>query len=349
MKYYKTFHDKYIDKECKLLIVADKSNYTMLNDILIRFINLNHNKIISFDLEFSQKGGRKIAIMQLALHFDNEIIILFINPLTLPNDINDKIKTILTDLNIIKIGHGTDSLDIPELFKFLENDEKRILFIRKLYDTRFLCEYIKALTDDKLCNIYKSMEDFNVVDREQIDFLTNNEKKLGSQWWYDLKITKLTPEIIDYAMYDALYLKKLLKNLKIETEKQKLDYKLLLDVGRYSILVQQNIIDSIGGNEFNTYRIHNYSFSDVYDTVYVLFNDEIPISYKKIFAFGYFKNKLLPLSRLCFYKMLDDNNNKIITQYNLMIKSLHLFPSIISMLHDLSNIMLSKMFDVLSQ
>ena len=341
MKYYKTFHDKYVNKECKLLIVDNKSSYPLLNLNLDRFIELDRDKVCAFDLEFSQKGGRKIAIMQLALHFDNEIIILFINPLTLDNESNNKVKTILTDMKTIKIGHGTDSLDIPELFKYLENDKSRVQFIRKLYDTRFMCEYVKALTDDKLCNIYKSMKDFTVIDNKQINFLIENEKKLGERWWYDLKITNLTPEIIDYAMYDALYLKKLLKNLKMESEKQKLDYNLLLEVGRYCILVQRDVFPVINGNNYNTLRIYDDNMSTIYDTAFELCYDKIPLSYKKIFAFGYFKNKLQPITRLCFYRVMLQEDKNIIGQYELMIKSMFLFPSIIIMIQNIA-LILSK-------
>ena len=82
----------------------------------------------------------------------------------------------LTDKTICKIGHGTDSLDIPALYKYINDKEKIIQFTNSLYDTRFLCEYINTFTPNKLCNIYFSIKYFNVVKEKQIIIKSQGEK-----------------------------------------------------------------------------------------------------------------------------------------------------------------------------
>lgn len=314
MSYYKTFYDKYVDKMVKLHIAYEKQHFPLLQDILTQFMNLKRQKTCAFDLEFSQVGGRKIAIIQFALYFDNEIIILFVNPRFLPNNINNIIRNMFTDTTITKIGHGTDSLDIPAIYEFLNDRDKCLQFTSKLYDTRFMCEFIKALTNDKLCNIYQCMIDFKVIDKQQLKFLVENEKNLGKFWWKSLDIRQLNSTIIDYAMYDALYLKNLTKKIKMEFEKQNLDYNLLLECSRFSILIQQKIIIIQSSNKFNTYRAFDESLIDLFETFYNYKFDELNISYKKILSFGYFKNRLLSPLKILFYNILSKNTTLINTK-----------------------------------
>lgn len=311
MSYYKTFYDKHVDKTVKLHIAYEKQHFPLLIDILTRFMDLKRQKTCAFDLEFSQVGGRKIAIIQFALYFDDEIIILFVNPRFLPNDINEMIKNMFTDITITKIGHGTDSLDIPAIYEFLNDKEKCLQFTSKLYDTRFMCEYIKALTDDKLCNIYQCMIDFKVIDKEHLNFLIENEKNLGKFWWKSLDIRHLNPVIIDYAMYDALYLKNLVKGLKMDIEKQNLDYNLLLECSRFSILLQQKIIVIQSSNKFNTYRAFNESLIDLFETIYSCKFENLNSSYKKLLSFGYFRNRLFSPLKILFYNMISNNTTLV--------------------------------------
>ena len=349
MSYYKTFYDKHVDKTVKLHIAYDKKHFPLLIDILTKFNLLKRQKTCAFDLEFSQVGGRKIAIIQLALYFDDEIIVIFVNPRYLPHEINNKIRNIFTDVTVTKIGHGTDSLDIPALYDFLGDKQKCMQFTNKLYDTRFMCEYIKALTDSKLCNVYQCMIDFTVIDDEHLKFLIANEKKLGEFWWKALDIKHLTTAIIDYAMYDALYLKKLTKNLKLEIEKQKLDYNLILECSRFAILLQQNIIEIPSINKFNTFRAYDESLINLFETAYSFKFEDLNLCYKKLLSFGYFKNRLfLPLKIMFYNVILNDTviinkkqpiNNNDISELQIinenMLKTMQQYPRLLSMFNQI--------------
>ena len=191
--YYKEFHDKYIDKKCHLLIVINKKHEIEMINVIDEFLNLKRVKTCGFDLEFNQPKTntkvRRIALLQIALYFDNRVVILFIDPELTP-DSNNKVKQLLTDNTVTKIGHGTDSLDIPALFHFLNDKTKIIEFTKTLYDTRFLCEFINSLTDNRLCNIYHCIELYKVIDKKQINFLSENEKKLGKFWLSHIDIRR---------------------------------------------------------------------------------------------------------------------------------------------------------------
>ena len=300
--YYKQFFDKYINKSCKLLIVKNKETLQEYKSVMKAFLSLKRIKTCGFDLEFNNEHGtRQIALIQLALYFDNEIIIIFIDskPSTLP-----EFKQLLVDQTVSKIGHGTDSLDIPALYKLLNDNDKILLFTKSLYDTRFLCEYLNSLTDNRLCNIYHSIEKFQVIDKEQVDFLAKNEKKLGKFWLTIININTLSKPLIEYAMYDALYLKKLTVNLKAIIKDKQLSYNLITDTTRLILLLRQNILTISSISSYHSYMHQKQTLKALFDIAYEKFIEKTSISNKKIFNFGFFRKQLLPFLQIVFYNSM---------------------------------------------
>ena len=307
MVFDRIFYDKYIEKECKLLIIKNSSLETKFQEIVKNFLELDRIKTCTFDLEFTQRqgknvyGSRAIEIIQLGLHFDNELMILFCNPNIMSEQSNMILRDLLIDDCTLKIGHGSDSLDIPALFEFLNNDHDILRFISKFYDTRFMCEYLIALTDKTKCNIYTSLEQFNVIDNEQLTFLVKNEEAMGKYWWKTIDIRNLDEKVIDYAMYDTLYLKKLAYNLKEIIKSQDLCYNLILEISRYSVLVQQKIITVPRVKDYNMYLYERESLISYFTSDIEMYLERQNVEVKKLFAFGYFKNKLIDLLRIVHY------------------------------------------------
>jgi hypothetical protein len=312
--FYKSFYDTDLEKHCKLLIVTDKDRELLFTQILNDFIALQTVKTCGFDLEFNtpskSTGKRRIALIQIALYFKKEIIIIFIDPEKLSASTNELFISMLTNKSICKIGHGTDSLDIPALYDYINDKEKIIAFTNSLYDTRFLCEYVNTFSDNKFCNIYFSIEYFGVVNEKQIDFLKDNEKKLGKFWLIYIDINKLPKTLIEYAMYDALYLKQLTKNIKGIIEDNGDNYNLILDVTRIVLLLRQNIYVIPSINHYNMFMINKQSLISIFNDTFDNFYNNIESSIKKIFAFGFFKKQLLPILQITTYYILC-NKNKV--------------------------------------
>lgn len=303
--YYKHFHDKYIDKNCKLLIVTNTEVEQEYCNIMNEFLDIKRLKTCGFDLEFNQPKKqtkvRRIALLQMALYFDDQVIIIFVDPTLLSKNSNKLLKQLLIDQNIIKIGHGTDSLDIPALYEYLHDDESIISFTKTLFDTRFLCEYLNSLTDNRLCNIYHCIELYKVIDKKQINFLEANEKKLGKFWLSHIDIRKLSKPLIEYAMYDALYLKNLLIKLKTTIKTQSLSYSLIVDVTRLVLLLRQEIFTIRPVSSFHLYMYRKQPLKLLFNIIYEKFYNHSSIEVKKILNFGFFRKQLLPILQTAYY------------------------------------------------
>jgi|SaaInlStandDraft_4_1057021.scaffolds.fasta_scaffold20982_3 hypothetical protein len=319
--YYKSFHDADLEKHCKLLIVTDKDKELLFTQLLNDFIKLPDIKTCGFDLEFNtpdkSTGERRIALIQIALYF-KEIIIVFIDPEKLSKSTNELFINMLSNKSILKIGHGTDSLDIPALYKYINDKDKILSFTNSLYDTRFLCEYTNIFTENKYCNIYFSIEYFGVVKEKQIDFLAENEKKLGKFWLIYIDINKLPKALIEYAMYDALYLKQLAINIKTIIDDNGDNYNLILSVTRLVLLLRQQIYVIPTVSHYNMYMINKMSLISMFNNTFNTFYDNIEQSNKKIFAFGFFKKQLLPLLQVAFYVIVC-NQNKVYSNNNTLM------------------------------
>jgi len=328
MSFNRTFYDDSLNKQSSLLIVIDKQTEKQMREIVDRFIEQKKLKTFTFDLEFNQskqhKTNRVMALIQIALFIADEIFILIVDPTIMCNLSNNKIKNLFSDKSINKIGHGTDSLDIPALQLYLDNDEHFMNFILSLYDTRFLCEYINSMTDNRLCNIYHCLETFNVVSKKQIDFLHHNEKKLGKLWFLKkIHITTLSPQLIDYAMYDALYLKKLANNLKEHIVNNGLKYNLINEITRFVLLLRQDALEISNIDTFNSFILENKStLKTSFQLCYDRFYENVDLNIKKILNYGFFRNRIMILFQTIYF-MTKCLNEKVKINKSLEINSTH--------------------------
>ena len=310
------FYDKSLNKKCKLYIVKNNKSEQIFSNFLQSYLSKNIKRIIGFDIEFNTPpksvNQREIAIIQLCFYLANYNLIIFYNPKLVSSITNDIMHELLIDKNIKKIGHGTDSLDIPALYKYLGTAEKCIKFTNTLYDTRFLCEYMNIITQDKLCNIYYLLEKFNVVESEQMKWLIENETKLGHFWQSIIDITDLSEELRDYSMYDALYLKKLLLKMRDymnKSDKKQYDFKLVVQATRLTFLIKRKMIIIEDYSYMNICFLENkIKLYDKFINKYNKFIEYCDIEISALFALGFFKNIFIKILQLKYYLLLAKKN-----------------------------------------
>ncbi len=232
--------------------------------IILKKINrLSHDPenqvLMAIDFEFNTK---KIALMQILfeVHINDKIIKKYF--IIYPPILNIKIirylkEHIMANLNILKIFHGSESLDIPyiinDFFDYFTELEFIINFFKSMIDTRYLCEYLK---ESNVCKIYDLLINLNIIDKSEKERLELNEQKMGNISEIFIDIHNLTSELILYAVHDVVYLidaYNVLKDKIIKTNPK--DYFLLLDCVRYSFLEKKNI-SNIG----DTLNINNYFY-----------------------------------------------------------------------------------------
>jgi hypothetical protein len=302
----KEFYDESISKNTKLLIVNNNETESYFSNFLSKYLSKNKRRIIGFDIEFNTPPGshneRVIAIFQIAFYFKKYVLVIFFNPLLVNNNTNRLITKLLTSQNIHKIGHGTDSLDVPAIYNYLSNTDDIIAFTNTLYDTRFLCEFTNVITGERLCNIYHLIDKYKVVKPEQMEWLKVNEKKLGDFWRKKIDINNLSPELRDYSMYDALYLKKLIILMKKDFTKSNYDFNLIIQATRLVFLLKREIIKLDDFSYLNICFLSNKKkLYDYFNEVFLKFNQDI-------LKIGYFKNQLIKILQLVFYIQICKNN-----------------------------------------
>ena len=302
----KEFYDESISKNTKLLIVNNNVTETYFSNFLSKYLSKNKRRIIGFDIEFNTPPGshneRVIAIFQIAFFFKKYVLVTFFNPVLVNKNTNKLITKLLTSQNIHKIGHGTDSLDVPAIYNYLSNTDDIIAFTNTLYDTRFLCEFTNVITGERLCNIYHLIDKYKVVKPEQMEWLKVNEKKLGDFWRKKIDINNLSPELRDYSMYDALYLKKLIILMKNDFKKSNYDFNLIIQATRLVFLLKREIIKLDDFSYFNICFLSNKKkLYDYFNEVFLNFNQDI-------LKIGYFKNQLIKILQLVFYIQICKKN-----------------------------------------
>lgn len=155
---------------------------------------------------------------------DNEKPVFILNPIKLsPEHKKQFIKYILCS-NIIKIFHGSDSLDFPHIYKDIlkQNKKKFIKFINHTVDTRFLCEFSKHIvsriglrnTMSKKCSIYNALLDHSVISTDTFGALEAVSAKINyNKPWI---IDELKEHQIIYSAYDVMYLYDLLESITVK-------------------------------------------------------------------------------------------------------------------------------------
>ena len=136
--------------------------------------------------------------------------------LTNPGEFDEKqmsllFKLLMTNLDIHKILHGADSLDMIYMTKTMFNGDKELIgkFLKNVVDTRFLCEYHLANEgyDKKQCSIYESLYRFKTISQDRYEFLNSTYDNMGAPQDVLWDIHKLSSFHVKYALYDVLFLK----------------------------------------------------------------------------------------------------------------------------------------------
>ncbi len=220
------------EKDKPITVVVD---HMTVDKFLIDCQNLSFSKngICGIDFEFDMNWKTKeryISLMQIILINDPEKYkdINVIKPIYLVDPLRQLSEPQMEQLieyifcsNVIKIFHGSDSLDFPHIYISIlrGNKNKFIRFINKSVDTRFLCEISKRVMrrvgminiNDNKCSLYNALLDHTVIDQKLFDVLTKISSKINyNKKW---EIQKLSPEQISYSSLDVSYLFDLLENI----------------------------------------------------------------------------------------------------------------------------------------
>lgn len=176
----------------------------------------NHHLYLGVDFEFTEHEIR-LAQLNFEHNRDTNSFIFILAPRQLTPEI---LKNFVTDIfcnrRIKKILQGSDSQDIPYIYKeLLAGDATNIRnFTRSLIDTRYYCEYYKLNHGDvskNKCTLYDDIAEnsavyyFGVVDDQQQENLARVLQTLpvDIKW----RVDKLTHAQLLYAQYDVIYLK----------------------------------------------------------------------------------------------------------------------------------------------
>jgi len=269
----------------------------------------NNDLILSIDFEFNSK---KIALMQINFETKFEDRFIFI---LYPPDLSNYwksflIKKILGNKNILKLLHGSDSLDIPYLFDDLIIRKKYIKkFMNNFIDTKFLCEYFNYQNNftDRKCKIYELLLDNKIISKKKYKELEINSEKMGHIYDIFIDINTISKELLKYSVYDVIYLKYLYnffpKNKNYKQLIPELTRIIILD--RREITNYFNYINNIL-NSMNNYFIkkkNNIKLIEIYKNKtnnlnLSKYNIEILIQ------INYFKNLIEVIKKYLIYKIL---------------------------------------------
>lgn len=211
----------------------------------------NYDELKKKQKQFKNKFGRETALIQICcdLSFMKKSYIIIIDPhdITKNKLYYDITKTLLCS-NSIKILHGGDGLDIPYLYdQFLINKKDIIEFTNKLYDTKFLCDYLNIIRKDRTrCNIYSFLRNENIMSQKKLDELLKNEHEMGKIQELYVDIKNMSNEFTKYSIYDVIYLKDLLIKI-LEYNTTEIDE--VIEMTRLTFLVRRNVIQLKGSSK----------------------------------------------------------------------------------------------------
>ena len=237
--------------------------YNLLNKI--NKISIKYQTYMGIDFEFNTK---KVALMQILfeVHKKSKIIKKYyiIYPPILNKKVGDYLKyNIMANTKILKILHGSESLDIPYLIDDYFNSELEpsIDFLLSMVDTRYMCEYLNISNNKvNICKIYDLLLEIKIINKEQKIKLEENEEKMGPIYNIIIDINKLTPELITYSIHDVVFLIDAYLKLKNDIiQKNPRDYYLLIDCLRYSFMERKNVTN-IGDDLVLINMMNNYFY-----------------------------------------------------------------------------------------
>lgn len=333
------------NKSYKYLCINDLVTLKFMFKNIIHYYNdSDKNKIIGIDFEFYKvyKKNKKASLIQINLENSTNISYIFVfdpNFLTIKK-LNIFIKFICSK-RIIKIIHGGEALDIPYLFDHLFNKNNKLIkkFLKKTFDTKFICEYLGF----NKCNIYDLLYEFNVIDDNTLNELNILNQNIGPIYEITLNINtiKLNKYYEDYVINDVLYLPSLYNKIKQSTYFSSNELFTLQELTNINFHIKRNfnkkfnlLYEKI--NKINNYFIINENNDKIklIDFFYYYFyyqNDNILLKYNVV---TYFSQFIQTIIKCLLYKQINakyiiykSNNIKYINKldcFNIILK----FPNI---------------------
>ena len=183
---------------------------------------INRHFYVGLDFEQSTVYTEKeIRLTQLCFEHNKDYrsMIMLINPTELePEMTSDYINLLFCNNRIKKILHGSDSQDIPYIYRklFADDTDLIIRFTQSMIDTRYLCEYYRLTVGEvpsNRCKIYDSEKErsgvliLGVVSEEQQEKLTVVLGSMGHHLDITWDIHNLSKPMALYAVYDVIFLK----------------------------------------------------------------------------------------------------------------------------------------------
>jgi hypothetical protein len=288
--------DKLNNKIFNVYVGNTNENIIFICEYINEFFNLKAEKYIGIDFEFKSvsKDKKDIALMQINFEISsiNEGVIFIIDPKLLNKKQKKLITNLLCNKHIIKILHGGEALDIPYLINNLldSSSAKTKDLLYNLVDTKYLCEYHHIINNvTKKCSIYDLYLEFNVINKEKYSYLSNIENIIGPIHTVEISINNLNTKLLEYVVYDVLYLCSLynkLKNIKNFNEINGLcrltfyykripssNYKLLTDaVVKLSETYIKSKSDKIKMVEIYQYVLHTFFYnSPIYNLLQITY------------------------------------------------------------------------------
>ena len=178
---------------------------------------------------------------------------------------------------------------------------KKLLSI--FIDTKFLCEYKFYENNQELgkCKIYHVLLNENIISQKVYDKLLENEKQMGPIYDIYIDINRLNENLIDYTLYDVLFLSHLVEKLQKDIK----SFKLINELTQLTFIDKRKIIDIIPKLEIN--KINNfiiyikkpYRLNDLFNLFLNKIKENIKID--KILKINYFKLTLIMIFKYEFF------------------------------------------------
>jgi hypothetical protein len=355
-----------------LVNISDKVDKRKLFSIfvIIYYLETHHyatksehkkQSYLGVDFEFNV---RQIALMQLNFEGKYFSCIFLTNPADFEPEITALYtKYIMENRFILKILHGSDSLDIPYLYQqFFQNKKDTIIkFTKNMIDTRFMCEFFKAVKQDTAkCTIYNALTDFKVIDAQKLADLNKMNEEMGHIQDISWLISNLSSKEFEYSARDVLYLKYLYRNIIKEcqrySESTKMTISYLPDVIHFIFLERRSITDILVRckkevdpiNNYLIFKEHqkqNFTLISIFNKVMENIELKNNIDIKSIITINYFRTQLGLLLKKITYTLLTQHFRINVDKRTIFNQSL----SINWIIDELKVLKLSKLIDLIKQ
>jgi len=323
------FNNDLNKKNYEIYICDNQEKINLMINYINKFRKINDKKYLAIDFEFNNiNNKREIALCQINLESNTQGKIFLFYPLNLDKNQMNIFKNILTDINVIKILHGGESLDLPYLFdNILLSKKDRELFLENLYDTRYLCEYYNIQNNlIRKCKINYLLLDMKVINKKQFDFLQEEEEKMGPIYNIIIDVKNMNDLLILYTTTDVLYLPELLKKYPKNIIYNDLIPQLtnftfyLKRINNYNEIIQKISKYNINFIKEDKLKIQ---LNKIFNMIYYMIDSNNKVYYNFI-KINHFKKTMEIMIKIILYNILIENykvwvNNSEITNTKIQI------------------------------